>query len=56
MTAVFVKVDRDGERRERVDSLLRLSPDLQVTQRYVIKESLVRAIMLTCLSHVTRVS
>lgn len=56
VTAVFVKVDRDGERRERVDSLLRLSPDLQVTQRYVIKESLVRAIMLTCLSHVTRVS
>lgn len=56
VTAVFVKVDRDGERREREDSLLRLSPDLQVTQRYVIKESLVRAIMLTCLPHVTRVS
>lgn len=28
VTAVFVKVDRDGERRERKDSLLRLSPDL----------------------------
>lgn len=56
VTAVFVKVDRDGERRERKDSLLRLSPNLQVTQRYVIKGSLVRAIMLTCLPHVIRVS